>query len=131
MTELRKRMIESLQLRGMSERIQEAYVKAVRQLAQHFQKSPDLVSEEELRRYFLHMKNVKKYSPPHYHDRALRNQVFFEKTLGKHWSTFELIRPAREKKLPTSLARKRFERCSRWFGCRATRCAFRRSTRAG
>ena len=64
MTELRKRMIESLQLRGMSERTQEAYVRAVRQLAQHFQKSPDLVSEEELRQYFLHMKNVKKYARP-------------------------------------------------------------------
>ena len=49
MTELRKRMIESLQLRGMSERTQEAYVRAVRQLAQHYHRSPDLVSEEELR----------------------------------------------------------------------------------
>ena len=49
MTELRKRMIESLQLRVRSERTQEAHVRAVRQLAQHFQKSPDLVSEEELR----------------------------------------------------------------------------------
>ena len=64
MTELRKRMIESLQLRGMSEGTQQSYVRAVRQLAQHFQKSPDLVSEEELRQYFLHMKNVKKYSRP-------------------------------------------------------------------
>ena len=32
MTELRKRMIETLQLRGMSERTQQAYVRAVRQL---------------------------------------------------------------------------------------------------
>ena len=30
MTELRQRMIESLQLRGLSERTQEAYVRAVR-----------------------------------------------------------------------------------------------------
>jgi len=33
MTELRK--IECLQLRGLSERTQEAYVRAVRQLAEH------------------------------------------------------------------------------------------------
>ena len=33
MTDLQKRMIETLQLRGMSERTQEAYVRAVRQLA--------------------------------------------------------------------------------------------------
>ena len=38
MTELRKRMIEDLQLRGMSERTQEMYVRAVRQLAEHYRK---------------------------------------------------------------------------------------------
>ena len=104
MTELRKRMIESLQLRGMSERTQEAYVRAVRQLAQHYQKSPDLVSEEELRQYFLHMKNVKKYARPTTTIALCGIKFFFEKTLGKQWSTFELIRPPREKKLPTILS---------------------------
>ena len=64
MTELRKRMIECLQLRGFSERTQEAYVQAVRQLAEHYKKSPDLVTEEELRPYFLYIKNVKKYARP-------------------------------------------------------------------
>ena len=52
MTDLQKRMIETPQLRGMSERTQEAYVRAVRQLAQHYHKSPDLISEEDLRQYF-------------------------------------------------------------------------------
>jgi Phage integrase, N-terminal SAM-like domain len=46
MTELRKSMIESLQLRGLSERTQEACTRAVRQLAEHYHKSPDLISEE-------------------------------------------------------------------------------------
>ncbi|MEK6322942.1 MAG: phage integrase N-terminal SAM-like domain-containing protein [Acidobacteriota bacterium] len=55
MTELRKRMIECLQLRG---RTQEAYVRAVRQLAEHYHKSPDLISEEELRQYFLYIKPI-------------------------------------------------------------------------
>ena len=48
MTELRKRMIECLQLRGLSERTQESYVRAVRQLAQHYHKSPDLITEVEM-----------------------------------------------------------------------------------
>jgi len=62
MTELRKRMIECLQLRGLSERTQEAYVRAVRQLAEHYHKSPDLITEAELRQYFLFLKNTKHYS---------------------------------------------------------------------
>jgi hypothetical protein len=41
MTELRKRMIECLQLRGFSERTQEMYVRAVRLLAEHYRKSPE------------------------------------------------------------------------------------------
>jgi hypothetical protein len=35
MTQLRRRMIEDLQLRGLPERTQEMYVRAVRQLAEH------------------------------------------------------------------------------------------------
>jgi integrase/recombinase XerD len=49
MTPLRQRMIEDLQLRGLSERTQEMYVRAVRQLAEHYQKSPAQMTEEELR----------------------------------------------------------------------------------
>jgi len=44
MTELRKLMIEDMQLRGMSERTQDAYVRAIRQFAQHYRKSPDKIS---------------------------------------------------------------------------------------
>jgi hypothetical protein len=59
MTELRKKMIECLQLHGLSERTQEAYVRAVRQLADHYHEAPELISEGEPRQYFLHIKNVK------------------------------------------------------------------------
>ena len=62
MTELRQGMIECRQLRGLSERTQESYVRAVRQLSEHYHKSPDLISEAELRQYFLFIKNIKHYS---------------------------------------------------------------------
>ena len=47
--ELRQRFREDLQLQGMSERTQHAYVRTVRQLADHCHKSPAEISEEELR----------------------------------------------------------------------------------
>lgn len=50
MTEPRQRMIESLQLRGLSERTQDSCVRVVRQLADHYHKSPDLISEKEIHR---------------------------------------------------------------------------------
>jgi integrase/recombinase XerD len=114
MTDLQKRMIESLQLRGMSERTQEAYVRAVRQLAEHYQKSPDLVSEEELRQYFLYIKNVKKYARPTTTIALCGIKFFIERTLGRKWTVLELVRPPREKKLPTILS---VEEARKILGC--------------
>jgi integrase/recombinase XerD len=104
MTELRKRMIECLQLRGLSVRTQESYVRAVRQLAEHYHKSPDLISEEELRQYFLYLKNVKHYSRSTATIAICGIKFFFERTLEKDWTTFSLVRPAPEKKLPVILS---------------------------
>jgi len=104
MTALRQKMIEDMQLRGFAERTQEAYLSAVRQLAKHYRKSPDQIDEEELRGYFLFLKNEK---------HAARNtctialcgiKFFFQHTLGKEWKTFDFLRPPREKKLPVVLS---------------------------
>ncbi len=104
MTELRKRMIECLQLRGLSERTQEAYTRAVRQLAEHYHKSPDLLSEEELRQYFLFIKNVKHYSRNTMTIALCGIKFFYEQTLNRPWAIFGIVRPAPEKKLPVILS---------------------------
>jgi integrase/recombinase XerD len=88
-------MIECLQLRGYSLRTQECYVQAVRQLANHYQKSPDLITDQELRGYFLHIKNVKKYSRAASTIALCGIKFFFEKTLGKQFTTLELVRAPR------------------------------------
>jgi integrase/recombinase XerD len=96
-------MIEFLQLRGMSERTQQMYVRAVRQLAEHYRKSPDN-TEEELRQYFLYIKNVKKWSRSGSTIALCGIKFFFERTLEKEWTTFTLVRPPREQKLPVILS---------------------------
>ncbi|MBA3568193.1 MAG: site-specific integrase [Pyrinomonadaceae bacterium] len=105
MTELRKRMIECLQLRGLSERTQEAYTRAVRQLAAHYHKSPDQISEAELRQYFLYLKNVKHYSRNTMTVAICGIRFFYEQTLNRNWAIFGIVRPAPEKKLPVILSR--------------------------
>ena len=103
MTELRKRMIECLQLRGLSERTQEAYVRAVRQLAEHCHKAPDLITEEEVRQYFLHIINVKHYSRNTTTIALCGIRFYFEQTLNRNWTLFNIVRPAPEHKLPVIL----------------------------
>jgi integrase/recombinase XerD len=104
MTELRQKMIEALQLRGLSERTQESYVQAVRQLAEHYHKSPDLITEEELRQYFLHLKNVKKYASSSLTIALCGIKFFFEHTLKKDFPILDFVHPPREKKLPVVLS---------------------------
>ena len=114
MTELRKRMIECLQLRGLSERTQEMYVRAVRQLAEHYHKSPDLITEEELRQYFLYIKNVKQYSRSASTIALCGIKFFFDHVLNRDWTTLRFVRAPREKKLPVILS---LEEVRQILGC--------------
>lgn len=114
MTELRRRMIECLQLRGLSERTQEMYVRAVRQLAEHYHKSPALITEEELRQYFLYLKNVKHYSRAASTIALCGIKFLFEQTIHRDWPTLSFVRPVREKKLPVILSR---EEVRQILGC--------------
>jgi integrase/recombinase XerD len=104
MSELRQRMIECLQLRGLSERTQESYVRAVRQLSEHYHKSPDLITEAELRQYFLFLKNVKHYSRNTMTIAICGIRCFYKDTLNREWGIFGIVRPAPEKKLPVILS---------------------------
>ncbi len=104
MTRLRQRMVEDMQLRGLSEKTQEAYVRAVRQLAEHYGKSPDCISDEELRQYFLHLTNVEQLSSSTIQVARYGIKFLFQYTLRKEWSTLDLVRPRREKKLPVVLS---------------------------
>jgi integrase/recombinase XerD len=114
MSALRQRMIEDMQLRGLSERTQESYIRAVRQLAEYYGKSPDRVSEEELRQYFLYLKNEKHASRSTCTLALCGIKFFYEYTLHRDWPTLSFVRPARERKLPVVLSRK--EVC-RILGC--------------
>ena len=104
MTPLRQRMIEDIQLRGLSPKTQRAYVRAVRQLAEYYHRSPDQIGEEELRAYFLYLKNEKRLSRSSCTVALCGLKFFYEYTLKRRWPVFQLIRPKKEKKLPVVLS---------------------------
>jgi integrase/recombinase XerD len=104
MTPLRQRMLNDMQLRGLASKTQEAYALAVRQLAAYYGKSPDQISEEELRDYFLYLKNEKKVSRSTCTQALCGIKFFYEQTLQRQWKTFDLIRPGKEHKLPVVLS---------------------------
>jgi site-specific recombinase XerD len=103
-------MLEDMQLRGFSSRTQEAYVRAVHQLAAHFHRSPDQLGEEALREYFLYLTNVKHFAPASFTIALCGIKFFYERTLSREWKLLELVRPVREKKLPVILSRDEVQR---------------------
>jgi len=105
MTPLRQRMIEDMQLRGFSARTRECYVAGVRQLAEHYRRSPDLLTEEDLRQYFLYLANEKKVARATATIALCGIKFFYEQTLQRQWTTLKFVRPPREKKLPVVLSR--------------------------
>jgi integrase/recombinase XerD len=104
MSALREKMVEDMQLRGFALRTQEAYLLAVRQLAKHYRKPPDQIEEEELRQYFLFLKNEKHAARASCTIALCGIKFFYERTLGREWKTLEFLRPAKEKKLPVVLS---------------------------
>jgi integrase/recombinase XerD len=103
MTQLRQRMIEDRQRRGLSARTQEMSVRAVHQLAEHDHKPPDRITEVELRDYCLSLKNVKHYSRSARTIALCGITFFYTHTLQREWTTLTFVRPPREQKLPVIL----------------------------
>jgi len=87
------RFTEDMQLHGMSERTIEMYVRAVRLLSQHYNKSPDKINDEELRQYFLYNKNKRQWSRTASTIALCGIKLFYTMTLKRDWTTFKFVRP--------------------------------------
>lgn len=102
MTPLRHRMIEDMSLRGLAEATQKAYVNAIRNLAGHFRRSPDQLTDAELRRFFVSLKRRRAKSTVRVHLFAVK--FLHRYTLQRPSATLELIRVKRDRTLPAVLS---------------------------
>jgi site-specific recombinase XerD len=97
-------MLQDLQLAGLSERTQEAYLRSVRQLADHFHTPPDRLSEHQVRDYFLHLKNDRKFASGSLVIAYSAIKFFYSHTTPRDWPTLQRLRVRKEKKLPDVLS---------------------------
>lgn len=103
MTPLEKRLIEDMKLFGYSQRTQDTYLYAVRKITNHFQTSPDQITNEQLREYLLWHKD--KYAPNTTTIALCGIKFFYQKILKKPMPVFDLARQPRGQKLPVVLTR--------------------------
>jgi site-specific recombinase XerD len=104
MTPLRKRFYEDMQLHGLAARTQESYVLTVHGLAQHYKRSPDQLSDEQIRAFFLHLINERRSSASTLTVYFSGIKFFYEKTLKRAWRVLGIERPAQPRRLPVVLS---------------------------
>jgi len=96
--------IRALQLAGMSERTQECYTRAVRILVDYYGKTLDQITEMELEDYFLHRRNVSKWSAATLRIAYSGIKFFFVHVLKREWHIFTYLKAKREQRLPCILS---------------------------
>ena len=100
-----QRFIDAMQLRSFKPKTQYAYFRAVRKLSVFYNKPPYKITEEELCQYFLHRKNVDKWSPTTCRIALCGIKFYYQKASGRKWTKAKLIKPDREEgKLPIVLS---------------------------
>lgn len=89
---LHQRFTEDLQLTGKAPRTQAAYLRAVRQLADHCRCSPELITETQLRQYFLHLKNDRQFAHGSLRVALSGIKFFYAVTCRRDFDTLSMVK---------------------------------------
>jgi len=87
MSPLRARMIEDMILAGLAEGTRQNYVGAVRRIAAFYRRSPDQLSEEDVRAYLIELRR-RGAARGTFQVARYGLQFFFCRTLGRVWELF-------------------------------------------
>jgi len=110
MGELRDRMVRDMDVRHFSGRTVEAYVAGVRGLAKYYMRSPDDLSDEEVQRYLLHLREERRLSSSSCNQIRCALKFFFEVTVRRPQPSLTVPPMRQAQKLPEILSREDVER---------------------
>jgi len=102
-SKLRQRMLEDMDLYGYAPGTQVHYLEGVKSLAAFYNRSPDKITQEEVRAFFLHLKN-KKCPASTLTLKYYGIRFMYEKTLDQKWRIFDIVRPPKRQNLPVVLS---------------------------
>ena len=97
---LYQRMSDDLHLAGMSRRTHDGYLRAVRQLAEYCQQPPEAIGEEDVRRFFLHLKNERHFAYGSLRVAFSGIKFFYTRTCRRDWRTLAEMKLQNVKSLP-------------------------------
>ena len=97
--ELYQRMSDDLNLTGKAQRTHDGYLRAVRKLPEYCKCSPDKISEQQLRRYYLHLKNDCRFASGSLRVAVSGIKFFYRQSCPRDWPTLDQLKVQHEKKL--------------------------------
>ena len=97
MTPLRQKLIDEIQLRGFSIHTQDSYVRSVAGLARFYRRAPDHISDDEVKRYLLHLLREKKLGVSSLIVAVSGLRFFFGKVLNRPTTAIEQALPRMKK----------------------------------
>jgi integrase/recombinase XerD len=104
MTELRRKMLEALQLRNYSPHTQRAYIRCVADFAQHFNTPPDRLGPQHVHEYQLFLVHRQKLSWSPFTQAVCALRFFYHDVLHRNWMIEYIPYPRHEQKLPVVLS---------------------------
>jgi site-specific recombinase XerD len=110
MTELRRRMIRDMTVRGFSPHTHKSYVFAVRCLARHYRQSPDRLTVDDVQAYLAHMVTTRKLSWSTRNVAANAFRFLYHVTLGRGVAEFEIPIVKQSQRIPEIMNRNEIAR---------------------
>jgi site-specific recombinase XerD len=115
MTPLRKRMIEDMQLRGLTPETQRSYIHYVAEYARYFQLSPEKLDAEAIHQYLVHLLNERKLAAESVNCCVSALKFLYLTTLEMPWTDEYFPVPNAPRSCPSSSATKKFSSSSTTF----------------
>jgi len=94
-----------MRLRGLAEGTQQVYVEAVKHLAVHYSRSPDQLTEDEVRDFILHLTDTRKLAKSTVRVHLFALKFLYRMTLQRNWPVLSLARVKKPNRLPVILSR--------------------------
>jgi site-specific recombinase XerD len=98
---LYEKHVSALKRQGKSEKTVEAYSRAVRRIAEYFDRCPDQLTTDDLKQYFADLLKTHSWSTIKLDRNGL--QFFYKHILRKQWEWVDIIKPPVIKTLPDIL----------------------------
>ena len=101
---LRQRMREDMLLSNLSQKTQDSYINGALKLARYYRRSPSDLSEEEVRNFILFLKDESGLSVETVRVSFYGIKFLCQKTLGRKWKIFDIIRIPQPNHFPVVLS---------------------------